>query len=126
VVCALIEREGLILIAQRPAGKHLAHHWEFPGGKVEPGESPESALIREIREELGGDFVPVSKLPANDHAYPHVTIRLIPIVGHLAAGSPPLVGREHQSIAWVDPRDVADYTLAPADYPVLDAYENQT
>ena len=56
VVCALIERDGLVLVAQRPAHKHLPLKWEFPGGKVEPGESPEAAIVRELREELGCEF----------------------------------------------------------------------
>ena len=76
VVCAVIIRDGRVLIAQRPAHKHLALKWEFPGGKVEPGESAEAAIVREIREELGCDFAIGRALPRFTHAYA-VTIEMM-------------------------------------------------
>lgn len=114
----MIERAGLILVAQRPAHKHLALKWEFPGGKVEPGETPAAAIVREIQEELGGAFVITRALPPFTHAYAE-TIELIPFVGHLAPGSPEPVAHEHVALRWATPADLPTFDLAPADLPIL-------
>ncbi len=122
VVCALIEDgAGRVLVAQRPAHKHLPGKWEFPGGKVEPGESPEAAIVREIREELGCDFTVTFTLPRNLHQYA-VLIEMIPFVGRLAPGSPPPEAREHLAIRWLPPAELTSVDLAPADLPVVVAY----
>lgn len=114
----MIERAGLILLAQRPAHKHLGLKWEFPGGKVEPGETPAAAIVREIREELGCDFAITRALPPFIHAYAE-PIELIPFVGHLAPGSPEPHPHEHAALRWVAPADLASFDLAAADLPIL-------
>lgn len=122
VVCALIEHAGRVLLAQRPAGKHLGGKWEFPGGKVEPGEAPAAALAREIHEELGCAVLVSRALPPCVHDYGTVRIELIPFVCTLQPGSPPPVAREHAAIAWVTPGELANHDLAPADIPILRDY----
>ena len=122
VVAAVIERGGQVLIAQRPAHKHLAMKWEFPGGKVDADETAESALIREIREELGCAVTVVRPLARFTHTYGRTTIEMIPFVCQLAEGSPEPHPLEHAALAWVPPRCLAEYDLAAADLPVVAAY----
>ena len=122
VVCALIERAGLLLLAQRPAHKHIPYKWEFPGGKVEPGEDPAAAIVREIREELGCDVLITRALPRFAFDYGTVVIEMIPYVCALAAGSPEPHPHEHVAVAWVEPAGLLNYDLAPADVPVIASY----
>lgn len=122
VVCALIEQDGRVLIAQRPAHKHLGLLWEFPGGKVEPGEDPAHALKREIREELGCEIDLVHTLPTQSYTYETVAIALKPFVAKLSPDSPPPTPREHIAIAWESPADLASRPLASADLPVVRDY----
>ncbi|MES2693803.1 MAG: (deoxy)nucleoside triphosphate pyrophosphohydrolase, partial [Verrucomicrobiota bacterium] len=120
VVCAVIEdAAGRILLAQRPAHKHLGLKWEFPGGKVEPGEAPDAALLREIREELGCDLTDLRPLPRFEHDYTIVAIEMIPFLCRLAPGSPEPHAHEHIALAWTAPAALATYDLAPADIPLL-------
>ena len=121
VVAAVIERDGCVLLAQRPECKHQALKWEFPGGKVESGETAEAALIREIREELKCEIRVLHPLPRFTHAYDRTTIEMIPFVCHLAPGSPEPQPAEHLAIAWVRPHELAGYDLAAADLPVVAA-----
>jgi 8-oxo-dGTP diphosphatase len=121
VVCAVIERDDRVLLAQRSAHRHLALKWEFPGGKVEAGETAEAALVREIREELGCEIRVVRAMTRFTHTYDCKTIEMIPFVCSLAAGSPVPQPGEHAAIAWVLPRDLAGYDLAAADKPVVAA-----
>jgi 8-oxo-dGTP diphosphatase len=124
VVAAVIEdATGRVLVAQRPAHKHLALKWEFPGGKVDAGESPEAALVREIREELGCDITLVRPLPRFTHDYGTVVIAMIPFVGRLAPGSAAPHAHEHAAISWVAPAQLPEFDLAPADWPVVAAYQ---
>lgn len=125
VVCALIEHDGTVLVAQRPAHKHLPFKWEFPGGKVEPGETAEAAIVRELREELGVTFVVTRALPRFTHAYAE-TIEMIPFVGRLAADSPAPHPHEHLAIRWLRPETLTDVDLAAADMPVVAAYRGQS
>lgn len=122
VVCALIERNGLVLLARRPGHKHLGGKWEFPGGKVEPNETPAAALVREIKEELGCTIEPVRSLPSGVHHYASASIELIPFVCRLAADNIEPVDHEHTALAWVAPSDLLQHELAPADVPVTRAY----
>lgn len=122
VVCAVIEREGRVLLAQRPTGKHLPLQWEFAGGKVEPGEAPEAAIVREIREELGCEIEIVRALPAFVFDYKTVVIRMIPFVARLTETSAEPCAHEHVALAWVSPSEFSRYALAPADWPVVEAY----
>jgi len=116
---ALVDADGRVLLTERPAGKHLAGLWEFPGGKVEPGETPEAALIRELSEELGIDVAASCLAPFTfaSHAYPEFHL-LMPLYlcrkwsGTVAAG-------EGQRLAWVRPPRLADYPVPPADQPLV-------
>lgn len=126
MVCAVIEdAAGRALVAQRPAHKHLGLKWEFPGGKVEPGESPEAALVREIREELGCTLVLTRALPRFVHDYGTVRIEMMPFVGRIAPGTPPPVAHEHVALRWVTPDEVRHLDLAPADWPVVAAWRSR-
>lgn len=122
VVCALIEREGRLLIAQRPPHKPLPLKWEFPGGKVELTEEPAAALIREIREELGCELTDLQPLVSSLHHYDSVSVRMLPFIARLAPGSPEPHPAEHLEIRWIAPEALAALDLAAADYPVLDTY----
>jgi 8-oxo-dGTP diphosphatase len=108
-----------VLLAQRPPHKHLGGKWEFPGGKVEPAETPERALVREIQEELGCDIAGLRPLPRFTHDYGSVVIEMIPFACALAPGSPPPEPHEHSAIAWVAVEALARYDLAPADLPIV-------
>lgn len=119
VVCAVIEREGRVLIAQRPPDKLLPLKWEFPGGKVEPGEDPPAAIVREIREELGCTVTVTRALPLFIHDYKTVVIEMTPFVCALAPGSPEPHPHEHVAVAWVAPAALGAYDLAAADWPVV-------
>jgi 8-oxo-dGTP diphosphatase len=122
VVCALIERDGLVLVAQRPAHKHLALKWEFPGGKVEPDESPATALIREIHEELGCAIIVTRALPRFTHDYGTVVIEMFPFVCQLTADSPAPHPHEHVALRWLAPAELPALDLAAADFPVVISY----
>lgn len=110
-----------MLIAQRPAHKHLPRKWEFPGGKVEPGESAAAAIVREIREELGCGIVVTRSLPRSTYAYA-VTIEMIPFVCRLASESPEPRALEHLDLRWVTLAELSAFDLAPADLPVVKSY----
>lgn len=119
VVAAVIRRGDHVLIAQRPPGKALAMKWEFPGGKVEPGETPEHAITREIREELGCEILVESVLPAFVHHYPHASVRMIPVLASLAPDSSQPHPHEHVAIDWVRVPELGSRDLAEADFPIL-------
>jgi 8-oxo-dGTP diphosphatase len=124
-VCAVLEdAAGRVLVAQRPAHKHLALKWEFPGGKVEPGEAPEAALLRELTEELGCTAVVVRALPSFIHDYGTIRIEMMPYVCHLGPASASPHPHEHIALRWVRPTDLSEPTLdlAAADLPVVAAY----
>lgn len=119
VVCAIIRREGRVLIAKRPAGKRLGGLWEFPGGKVEPGEQPETALLREIQEELGCKVVIEEAFPSFSHAYAWGEIDLLPFLCALAPDSAEPHPHEHEAVRWVFLAEISEHEIAPADVPVL-------
>jgi mutator protein MutT len=117
VVAAVIERDGNILITRRPKGAHLAGFWEFPGGKPEPGESYEAALIREVREELGVDYTPGAVLAEVDWQYPDKRVRIIFFRGTIT-GTPRCL--EGQEMMWVPPAELDRYQFPPADAVLLE------
>ena len=116
---ALIDPDGRVLLAQRPEGKSMAGLWEFPGGKVEPGETPEAALIRELREELGIDTHASCLAPLTfaSHAYDGFHLLMPLFACRRWQGVPE--GREGQRLAWVRGRDLRGYPMPPADLPLL-------
>lgn len=120
VVAAVIERNGLVLVAQRPANKLLALKWEFPGGKMEEGENPETALKREIREELGCEIEVTGRLKRFVFRYEKVSIDLIPLRARLIPGTPEPVAHEHVALQWLPVTKLSDLDLAAADIPVLE------
>jgi 8-oxo-dGTP diphosphatase len=116
---ALIDADGRVLLAQRPEGKSLAGLWEFPGGKVEAGESPEACLIRELKEELGIDTWKSCLAPLTfaSHAYEDFHLLMPLFACRRWEGIP--MGQEGQRIAWVRADRLADYPMPPADIPLL-------
>jgi 8-oxo-dGTP diphosphatase len=119
VAVALIDADGRVLLAERPAGKHLAGTWEFPGGKVQRGETPEAALIRELDEELGIDVVASCLAPFTfaSHTYPEFHLLMPLYVCRKWSGI--VTGREGQRLAWVRPTRFDDYPMPPADKPLV-------
>ena len=116
VTAALAVRDGRFLICQRPGSKKRAFLWELPGGKVEKGETPEQALAREIREELGTGIRDLSYYTETVCAYPDLTIRLLVYRCEMEA-APVLL--EHRSAAWISPEKIPDYAFCPADAEVM-------
>ena len=116
---ALIDPDGRVLLAQRPEGKSMAGLWEFPGGKVEPGETPEAALIRELKEELGIDTWQSCLAPLTfaSHAYPEFHLLMPLFVCRRWQGT--ATPREGQALAWVRPGSLRDYPMPPADLPLV-------
>ncbi|WP_119258965.1 MULTISPECIES: (deoxy)nucleoside triphosphate pyrophosphohydrolase [Shinella] len=117
--CALVDADGRILLAQRPEGKQLAGLWEFPGGKVEPGETPEETLIRELDEELGiATKIPcLAPLTFASHTYDDFHLLMPLYVCRRFEGT--ARGREGQAIKWVRPKALRDYPMPPADEPLI-------
>ncbi len=116
---ALIDVDGRILLAQRPEGKSLAGLWEFPGGKVELGETPEAALIRELREELGIDTKESCLAPLTfaSHSYDDFHLLMPLFACRRWQGIP--TPREGQTLAWVRAADLRNYPMPPADIPLI-------
>jgi 8-oxo-dGTP diphosphatase len=117
--CALIDADGRVLIAERPAGKSMAGLWEFPGGKVDPGERPEDALIRELKEELGIVVKEACLAPLTfaSHAYADFHLLMPLYVCRRWEGM--VTARENQKLAWVRPNRLRDYPMPPADVPLI-------
>jgi len=116
--CVLLDREGRILIAKRPQGRSLAGLWEFPGGKVEPGESPEHALIRELAEELGIDIAAADLTPLTfaSHDYPDFHLLMPLFLCKRWRGT--VTPHEGQELLWVKPDELLSYAMPPADEPL--------
>lgn len=117
--CALVDADGRVLIAQRPEGKQLAGLWEFPGGKVETGETPEECLIRELREEIGVETQAACLAPLTfaSHSYDdfHLLMPLYVCRRFTGIAAP----REGQALKWVKPIRLRDYPMPPADAPLI-------
>ena len=119
VACALIDPDGRVLIAQRPPGKQMAGLWEFPGGKIEAGERPEDALIRELKEELGITVKEACLAPFTfaSHSYSDFHLMMPLYVCRRWEGTP--ASQEHSEIKWVKPRDLSQYPMPAADIPLI-------
>jgi len=117
--CALVDVDHRVLLARRPQGKVMAGLWEFPGGKVQPGETPEACVLRELREELGLDTVESCLAPLTfaSHAYDDFHLLMPLYVCRVWHGIPR--PREGQALKWVRPRDMSDYPMPPADRPLV-------
>jgi 8-oxo-dGTP diphosphatase len=117
--CALIDADGRVLLAQRPQGKSMAGLWEFPGGKIEAGETPEQSLIRELEEELGIVVKEACLAPLTfaSHSYPDFHLLMPLYVCRRWDGM--VTAREGQSLAWVRPNKLRDYPMPPADIPLI-------
>lgn len=119
VACALIDADRRVLIAQRPENKTFAGLWEFPGGKIEAGESPEAALIRELEEELGISTKQACLAPLSfvSHSYENFHLLMPLYVCRKWQGQPH--AKEHQALKWVRPQVLRDYPMPPADEPLI-------
>lgn len=117
VTAAIICKEGKFLICQRPKGKNCELLWEFPGGKIEPGETGEQCIVREIQEELGVTLRVLRKLTDVVYEYPDRTVHLHFYVTEIESGG--LVRKEHNAFAWITEADVPDYQFCPADTKML-------
>ncbi|MBU4175420.1 MAG: (deoxy)nucleoside triphosphate pyrophosphohydrolase [Actinobacteria bacterium] len=113
VTAAIIERDGAVLIARRPPGGRHPGSWEFPGGKVEPGESPRECLAREMEEEMGIAVVVAEELARVRHSYPDLAIDLLAFRCEIVEGEPADIGCDAH--AWVEPDFLADCDLLPPD-----------
>jgi 8-oxo-dGTP diphosphatase len=117
--CALIDADGRVLIAQRPQGRSMAGLWEFPGGKVEPGERPEQCLIRELKEELGMTVREECLAPLTfaSHSYPDFHLLMPLYVCRRWEGI--VAAQEQQALKWVRPGELKNYRMPPADEPLI-------
>ena len=119
VAVALVDADGRILLGQRPAGKAMAGLWEFPGGKLDAGETPEAAVVRELKEELAVDIAESCLAPLTfaSHAYPDFHLLMPLYVCRVWRGTPkPL---QHQQLKWVQPREMTALPMPPADRPLV-------
>lgn len=120
----LLDEDERILIAQRPEGKSMAGLWEFPGGKVEPSETPEQALIRELQEELGVTPRPTSLTPLTFASHTYDDFHLLMPVFRCRRWDGVPTPYEHQALKWVRPQKLRDYPMPPADEPLIRAIQD--
>jgi 8-oxo-dGTP diphosphatase len=121
VAAALFDSQGRVLLADRPAGKHMAGWWEFPGGKVGPGESDSDALVRELREELGIEARPDREVARLQHDYPDRVVEIVLWQATVLRGEPR--GLDGQRLKWVDTYALAEERLLEADRPFIAALQ---
>jgi len=120
VACAIIENNGKILCAQRSESMSLPLKWEFPGGKIDIGETPEECLRRELVEEMGVSVRVRESLPLSTHHYPTFSVTLYPFICLIEAGE--IILHEHAGIAWLPPKQLNTLDWAKADLPVIESY----
>jgi 8-oxo-dGTP diphosphatase len=120
VCCAIIVEDEKILATRRSHGMHLAGFWEFPGGKIEPGETAEACVFREIREELNIEIIIEKQLPSVEHHYPEKSIRLIPFICKIRSGIITLT--DHSEFRWLVGHEVSSINWAAADLKVLEEF----
>jgi 8-oxo-dGTP diphosphatase len=119
VAAALVDVDGRVLIAKRPRGKQLEGLWEFPGGKVNPDETPEAALIRELEEELGIKVTEACLAPFVFTSHGYESFHLLMPLYLCRRWEGVVTAREHEAIAWVRPAKLGDYPMPPADAPLV-------
>ena len=119
VAVALVDADGRVLLAERPAGKPMAGLWEFPGGKVRQGETPEAALIRELKEELGIDVTATCLAPFTFASHGYQDFHLLMPLYVCRRWQGMVMPHEGQRLAWVRPARLADYPMPPADKPLV-------
>lgn len=119
VAVALVDADGRVLLAQRPEGKSMAGLWEFPGGKVEPGENPEDTLIRELHEELGIEVKAACLAPLTFASHRYEDFHLLMPLYICRRWTGDVRGREGQALKWVRPTRLRDYPMPPADEPLI-------
>ena len=120
VTCAIIENEGLVLAAQRSERMSLPLKWEFPGGKIYPGEKAKDCLQRELLEELNIQVGKLKRLPTSTHSYQTFTVTLYPFICSIASGE--ILLHEHATITWLPPEELPKLDWAEADLPVVETY----
>ena len=116
---ALIDPDGRVLLAERPEGKSMAGLWEFPGGKVEPGETPEDALVRELHEELGIETWSSCLAPLTFASHTYDDFHLLMPLFACRKWDGIVQGKEGQKLAWVQAKDLKEYPMPPADIPII-------
>ena len=119
VAVALVDVDGRVLLAQRPEGKAMAGLWEFPGGKIHPGESPEAALIRELKEEIDIDVTEACLAPFTFASHRYEKFHLLMPLYVCRRWKGVMRPREGQALAWVRPAKLGDYPMPPADKPLV-------
>ncbi len=123
VTCAVIvDVEGHVFAAQRSEVMSLPLKWEFPGGKIEPNETPKNCLLREIKEELNIEVQIIQELPRHIHHYPNFTIQLIPFICYRLSGG--IILKEHSQFKWLHPNELLALDWAEADLPIVKSYLN--
>jgi 8-oxo-dGTP diphosphatase len=123
VACAIIEFEGKVLCTQRSEAMIMPLKWEFPGGKIDEGESPEECLKRELHEELGLEASVGQPLPATTHHYPSFSVTLYPFICEILSGEITL--HEHSAMVWLPVEELHNLDWAEADLPVIEKYQKQ-
>lgn len=119
VAVALVDIDGRVLIARRPEGKKMAGLWEFPGGKVDPGETPEAALVRELKEELDIDTSQSCLAPFTFASHRYDDFHLLMPLYICRRWNGQVTAREHSALKWVRPMELASYPMPPADVPLV-------
>ena len=119
VACALVDPDGRVLMARRPEGKAMAGLWEFPGGKVQPDELPEDALVRELKEELGIDVTAACLAPLTFASHSYEAFHLLMPLYVCRKWSGMAEAREGQVLKWIKPARMRDYPMPPADEPLV-------
>ena len=116
--CALIDADGRVLLAKRPPGRPLAGLWEFPGGKVEPGETPEAALVRELQEELGIEVAPKCLAPFTFASHGYEAFHLLMPLFACRKWEGEVTAKQGQELTWVRANRLGDFAMPPADEPL--------